>query len=216
MKPGKYHIVTVAACLLAFSAVLAQSTSPSVAPPPHGFGPNDTLVVFATQLPDGTWVPTSALPDAECIGKMPKWMANERKKWSRLRNAVYVTYPYAQSAARVITDINAQLNAVYSEKERKRIIKAKEKELKEAFGDKVTNLSVYQGKVLMKLINRQTGFNCYEILKEYKGGANARFWQTIAFFFGSNLKQPYNPKGDDAEMENIVQEVERMYFPYRG
>ena len=79
-----------------------------------------------------------------------------------------------------------------------------EKDLKKEFADKVTNLSVYQGKVLMKLINRETGNNCYEIIKEYKGGFNAGFWQAIAFVFGSNLKQPYDAKGDDREIEKFV------------
>ena len=51
----------------------------------------------------------------------------------------------------------------------------------------------------MKLINRETGNNCYEIIKEYKGGLTARFYQTVAFFFDGDLKQPYDPNGDDAE-----------------
>ena len=63
----------------------------------------------------------------------------------------------------------------------------------------------------MKLINRETGNNCYNILKEFKGGFTARFWQTVAFFFGSSLKQPYDPNGEDAEIESIVKEVRRMY-----
>ena len=64
----------------------------------------------------------------------------------------------------------------------------------------------------MKLINRETGVtNCYDILKELKGGFTARFWQTVAFFFGSDLKQPYDAKGQDAEIETIVKEVQRMY-----
>ena len=63
----------------------------------------------------------------------------------------------------------------------------------------------------MKLIKRETGNNCYEIIKEYKGGLTARFYQTVAFFFGGDLKQPYEKNGEDAEMEKIVQEVERMY-----
>ena len=62
----------------------------------------------------------------------------------------------------------------------------------------------------MKLINRETGNNCYEIIKEYKGGALARFYQTVAFFFDSNLKQPYNAAADDAEIEKIVLEVEEL------
>jgi hypothetical protein len=64
----------------------------------------------------------------------------------------------------------------------------------------------------MKLINRETGgTDCYSILKEFKGGFTARFWQTVAFVFGSDLKQPYDAKGKDAEMESIVKEVQRMY-----
>ena len=63
----------------------------------------------------------------------------------------------------------------------------------------------------MKLINRQTGNNCYEIIKEYKGGLVARLYQTVAFFFDSNLKQSYDASGDDAEIEKIVLEVQRMY-----
>jgi hypothetical protein len=94
---------------------------------------------------------------------------------------------------------------------RKDYIKSREKELKKEFTDPLTNLSVYQGKVLMKLINRETGNNCYEIIKEHKGGLTARFYQTVAFFFNSSLKQPYDPKGDDLEIEKIVLEVQRMY-----
>ncbi len=184
-------------------------------PPMPTTGPNDTIAVYVS-LYNGEWVPTSALDDVEVVAKMPRWMANERKKWSRLRNAVYVTYPYAITASKVINEINARMAAAKTEAQRTQIIKSKERELKAAFSDKITNLSVYQGKVLMKLINRETGNNCYDILKEYKGGVNARFWQTVAFVFGSSLKQPYEPRGEDAEMEGIVKDVERMYFPWKS
>jgi hypothetical protein len=70
---------------------------------------------------------------------------------------------------------------------------------------------VFQGKVLMKLINRETGNNCYEIIKEYQGGLTARFYQTVAFFFNSNLKQPYDAQHDDLVIERLVKEVQRMY-----
>lgn len=176
------------------------------------YGPNDTIVVFATYLDDSTLVPTSVLPDATCIGKMPGWMAEKIRKWTRLRNAVYVTYPYAKEAGRVINEINISLAGIESKEQRRKLIKQREKDLKKAFSDKITNLSVYQGKVLMKLINRQTGSDCYEILKEYKGGANARFWQTVAFIFGSSLKQSYDPRGADQEIEGITREVELLYM----
>lgn len=95
--------------------------------------------------------------------------------------------------------------------ERKRIIKSREKDLKREFADKLTELSVYQGKVLMKLIYRETGNNCYNLIHEYKGGFTAGFWQTIAIVFGSNLKQNYDPTEKDRALEVIVQDVERMY-----
>lgn len=174
-------------------------------------GVNDTITVFATLYEDGSLVPTAVLPDAWCYGKMPKWMRKQMKTWTRLRNAVYVTYPYAKAAGKVIAEINASLAGITDAGERRRLIKQREKDLKKTFADKIINLSVYQGKVLMKLINRQSGSNCYEILEEYKGGANARLWQTVAFFFGSSLKQSYDPLGEDAEMEGIAREVELLY-----
>ena len=128
-----------------------------------------------------------------------------------LRNAVYVTYPYARKAGNIMNEINQKLTSVTDKNQRKKYIKSREKELKKEFADPLTELSVYQGKILMKLINRQTGNNCYEIIKEYKGGFTARFWQTVAFFFSSNLKQPYDAVGDDKVIEEIVMEVERMY-----
>ena len=110
-----------------------------------------------------------------------------------------------------MNEMNVQLAKMSSESEKKAYIKSREKELKKEFADPLTNLSVYQGQILMKLINRQTGNNCYNIIKEYKGGFTARFWQTVAFFFGSSLKQPYDAKGDDQQIEGFVLEMERMY-----
>lgn len=175
------------------------------------YGPNDTITVYATYINDSTIIPTGVLPDAWCYGHMPHWMRDKMKKWTRLRNAVYVTYPYAKAAGKVITEINASLVGVTDDGVRRKLIKDREKDLKKTFADKVVNLSVYQGKVLMKLINRQTGSDCYDILKEYKGGANARLWQTVAFFFGSSLKQSYDAQGEDAEIESIAKEVELLY-----
>jgi hypothetical protein len=178
---------------------------------PPEYGVNDTITVYATFLEDGTMVPTSSLPMVEVVGKMPRWMAKQKKQMTRLRNAVYVTYPYAREAGRIINYMNARMATMKDERTRNAFIKLQEKELKTAFGDKITNLSVYQGKVLMKLINRETGTNVFDILKEYRGGVNARLWQTIAFVFGSSLKQPYNALGEDAEIEGYVREVQMLY-----
>jgi hypothetical protein len=172
---------------------------------------NDTIRVEAYITPEGDTIPQSWLPTVQVSTVQTRALKNYWNNWTRLRNAVYVTYPYARKASKVIQSVNAQLANVQDEKLRKQIIKSREKELKRDFADKVTNLSVYQGKVLMKLINRETGNNCYQLIKEYKGGFNAGIWQTVAFVFGSSLKQPYSPNGEDQEIEKIVVEVQKIY-----
>ncbi len=173
------------------------------------FGRNDTLTRMAIVF-EGDTIEAKILPGIY-IYSYARNMGT-KAKWTRLRNAVYVTYPYARKAAIVFNDINKNIAGKTDKAFVRNYINSREKELKKEFTDPLTNLSVYQGKVLMKLINRETGGNnCYDIVKELKGGFTARFWQTVAFFFGSNLKQPYDAKDADAEIERFVKEVQRMY-----
>jgi hypothetical protein len=182
------------------------------------WGPNDTILVRAIII-DGESYPYSELETVYITNGSYENMVKQIAAYNRLRNAVYVTYPYARLAGATINEINARLIGMDAKKERKKIIKSKEKELRKQFTDPLTNLSVYQGKVLMKLVNRQTGNNCYEIIKEYKGGLQARFYQTVAFFFGSSLKQPYDWQNDvtDKQIEAIVREIDATWYdnPYR-
>ena len=173
-------------------------------------GKNDTIQTLAI-IYDGDTLELKTLEFVFVYAKLSPAQVKAIAKYNRLRNAVYVTYPYARRAGMVMNDINAKLVAVNEKEERKKYIRSREKELKKEFSDPLTNLSVYQGKVLMKLINRETGNNCYEIIKEYKGGVTARLYQTVAFFFDSNLKQSYDADTDDATIEKIVKEVQRMY-----
>jgi uncharacterized protein DUF4294 len=191
--------------LSAVSLLRAQQAPSSVQ-----YGPKDTLVVPMIVY-QGDTIPSRILAMVWVTHPMTKAMRRRVEEWTRLRNAVYVTYPYARRAGFILNEMNLKLAVLSNESDKKAYIKTREKELKKEFTDPLEKLSVYQGKVLMKLINRQTGNNCYDIIKEYKGGFTARFWQTVAFFFGSSLKQPYDASGDDRLMESIVLEVERMY-----
>ena len=173
-------------------------------------GLHDTIQTQAIVY-DGDTMELKTLEFVFVYAKLSAAQAKANAQYNRLRNAVYVTYPYARRAGAVMNDINAKLTAVKEKEDRKKYIKTREKELKKEFNDPLTNLSVYQGKVLMKLINRETGNNCYEIIKEYKGGVTARLYQTVAFFFDSNLKQSYDADTNDATIERIVKEVQRMY-----
>lgn len=174
------------------------------------YGPNDTIVVPA-KVYGNELLPASSGEYVWVQAPMTPAMRRRYEEWTRLRNAVYVTYPYARRAGMIMNEMNAKLALLTDEGKRKAYINSREKELKKEFTQPLEQLSIYQGKILMKLINRQTGNNCYNIIKEYKGGFTARFWQTVAFLFNSSLKQPYDPKGDDKAIEAIVEEVERMY-----
>ena len=218
----KYLLLIQFVLLTTGSAVFAQTAPPPGTPPPADttgipdniprpeLGPYDTIPVPA-KVYQGELISVKTGDYVFVHAPMPPGMRKRYEEWTRLRNAVYVTYPYARKAGIIMNDINAKLALLSTESQRKDYIKTREKELKKEFTDPLEKLSIYQGKVLMKLINRQTGNNCYEIIKNYKGGFTARFYQTVAFFFTTNLKQPYDPKGDDQAIESIVQEVERMY-----
>lgn len=174
---------------------------------------NDTILVGAIFY-DSEWIPYKELDNVYVSNLPPERMAKVLQKYNRLRNAVYVTYPYARTAGLTLRDVAAHLESFSSKRERRKYIKSREKELKAKFADPLTNLSIYQGKVLMKLINRQTGNNCYEIIKEYKGGLNARMYQTVAFFFNSSLKQDYDLEEDatDRQIESIVKEIDGTWY----
>ncbi len=182
------------------------------------WGPNDTITIPAVYY--HSEIVGYKEEEMVWVSKLsPAKLEKFKQEWTRLRNAVYVTYPYARIAGATINDINTQLEKYSGKAERKAYIKSREKELRTQFGDPLTNLSVYQGKVLMKLINRQTGNNCYEILKEYKGGLNARLYQTMAWFVGGNLKQDWNLKQNsfDRQIESFVNEIDGSWYynPYR-
>lgn len=174
------------------------------------YGSNDTLVHEAIVY-NGDTIELKTFNNLYFYSKLTEAQRAAAAKYNRLRNAVYVTYPYARKAGMVMNEMNAVLVTINDKSEKKKYIHSKESVLRKEFTNPLTNLSVYQGKVLMKLINRETGNNCYEIIKEYKGGLTARLYQTVAFFFNSNLKQPYDEKDEDAVVEKLVKEVQRMY-----
>ena len=171
----------------------------------------DTIKSYAEITPEGDTIPSAwilpALVETKIAEKWKKYWA----EWTRLRNAVYVTYPYAKRAGKIMNEINGKLVNVIDKKQRRAIIHEREAELRKEFTSKLSQLSVYQGKVLMKLIFRETGSNCFEIVDEYKGGFTAVAYQSVLFFFGTSLKQSYDPTEKDKAMEAIVKDVEKMY-----
>jgi hypothetical protein len=210
---NRYRILLVAVLVCLGQITFSQTIDPSTK-----WGPNDTIIVDAI-IYNGESMPYKELEMVVVSNLPPDKLAKYLEEYNRLRNAVYVTYPFARVAGGTMNEINVQLKGVTNKKQRKKIIRSREKDLRQQFTEPITSLSVYQGKVLMKLINRQTGNDCYEIVKEYKGGLNARMYQTVAFFFGSSLKQSYDLARDhtDRQIETIVREIDGMWYnnPYK-
>lgn len=128
--------------------------------------------------------------------------------YARLRYNVYKVYPYANTAAFLLKDVHEKLAKLPDEKSRKKYLKNIEKELNKRFKGELSEFTISQGIVLVKLINRQTGRSCFDIIQEVKGGFNAVVWQGVALVFSNNLKREYEPTGKDQEIEGIVQEIE--------
>lgn len=197
------RLLFVKTCSFCFVVILAAKSNSAFGQA----GINDTLTAAAV-IYNGDTIEAKTL---SLVDLYTRYAPGTISKWTRLRNAVYVTYPYAVKAGAVLNDINSKLTGISDKAEKRKYIKSREKELKKEFTDPLTSLSVYQGRVLMKLINRETGNNCYEIIKEYKGGLTARFYQTVAFFYSTSLKQPYDAEDEDRDIERFVQEVCRNY-----
>jgi len=141
--------------------------------------------------------------------------ASRKKELDILRYRVYRVYPYAILASNVLKQMDQELGINPSRKQKKKYIDNLDVELNSKFKNELKNLSEEEGRILVRLINRQTGRRTYDIIKELKGGLNARMYQTAFSMISNDLKSTYDPYGKDKDVEMIVQELEsRKYSQY--
>jgi hypothetical protein len=119
-----------------------------------------------------------------------------RVEYMRLVRNVKRAMPYAKMVAYQMQMLEDNLSRTKGRKERKKYIEASEEALKKQFEASVRELSINQGKILMKLIHRETGKTTWEVLKGYKGNASAFFWQSFGTFWGHDLKSEFDPVTD--------------------
>jgi Domain of unknown function (DUF4294) len=174
-------------------------------------GPNDTIPVLVYKINPTDSFAFYYMQAVEVRGILTENGKKAIAEQKRMRRYIMNVYPIAIKAAEVLNDIRTQTAAMDTRREKRHYRKANEKVVKDEFTDKIKNLCYAEGKVLCKLIYRETGETCYDIIKELKSGINARLWQTVSFFFDGNLKKKYDPNGEDMDMEMIVKEVARMY-----
>lgn len=145
-----------------------------------------------------------------------KW--KNSKQWRKYYRTVYnfkKTYPYALKAKIIIKDADSTLaHSGFTNREREKYLKEYEKRLFREFEKPLRGLTFSQGRLLLKLLDRELGQTSYYVIKNYRGGAAAGFWQGIAKIFGSDLKKPYDRFGEDKIVEELVQLYHKGAFDY--
>jgi len=167
----------------------------------------ERIVVYAHML-DGDTIPVIILPELRVFSLRPYKNKREARKMTKLIRNVKRVYPYAKLAGLKLNEYEEILTGIEDKKTRKKIMKQAEQELDEEFGDDLRDLTFSQGRILIKLIYRETGSSSYDLVAELRGKFRAFFYQAFARLFGFNLKNAYDPEGDDADIEFIVQMIE--------
>ena len=126
------------------------------------------------------------------------------KEHERMIRAVKKVYPLAKDAARRLENLDAELEALELKRDRKAYTKALEDALTAEITPMLWKMTRYEGKILLKLIDRETNITVFGIIKELRSGFTAGFYQALARLFGNNLKLEYDPEGEDAVLEQIV------------
>ena len=161
-------------------------------------------LVFKHRIIDSDTLPHITLQEVPVIPQYKFKNKRQKRRYSKLVRNVKITLPYARKAGKKINEINAELALIENEKERKKFLNTKEEELFKEFEKPLKKLTFSQGRLLIKLINRETGDTTYQLIKEYKGGVSAFFWQGVARLFGSNLKSEFDEDGEDKMIEHII------------
>ncbi len=166
------------------------------------------------RVENGDTVFYDSIKPAKVFMKMPRQKGREWRKYYRLVHNFSKAYPYALVARKMVMQTDSIIAADHLKGLKKdRYINGLQKELFGVFEKQLRNLTVSQGMLIMKLVDRETGRTSYNIIKEYKSGITAGFWQGIAKMFGSDMKKPYDPEGDDRETEELVKIWEDGDFP---
>ncbi len=151
---------------------------------------------------------------SKVYSRLPKMKGREWRKYYRLVHNFSKAYPYALVAKKLVVEADSTIAADRLKgARREKYISKVQKELFDVFEGQMRNLTVSQGALIMKLIDREVGKSSYNIIKGYKSGITAGFWQGIAKMFGSDLKKPYDPEGEDAAVEELVKIWQDGDFP---
>ncbi len=175
----------------------------------------DTLLLSAGPFPlwgiiqNGDTAFLSAIEEAYIFPTRKFKNNRDMQRYRKLIRNVKRVYPYAKIAGQKFREIDATLATLKTEKQQKEYIKRVEAEIMNQYEDDLKKLTLTQGRILIKLVDRETGHTSYEVVKELQGNFKAFLWQTLARLFGSNLKWAFDEKGEDKLINEIVVMIEK-------
>ena len=157
---------------------------------------------------EGDTIASLRMPTLYCFKPLNFKNNKQRQQYTRLVRNVKKTLPIAKEVNRAIIETYEFLQTLPDEKARQKHLNAVEKSVKEQYTPRMKKLTFAQGKLLIKLINRETDSSSFELVKAFLGPFKAGFYQAFAAIFGASLKKEYHPEGEDAMVEQIVWLVE--------
>lgn len=199
MNKKNFISITLVAAILFSAASLAVSAQDGY----KSLG--GTLLPYVIE--NGDTVFLAPLKASRVYEKKARKKGRQWRKYYRLVYNFAKVYPYAVVARDIVEEVDSTIkkdNLRYVRKDR--YVGEVTKELFHHFEKPLKNLTVTQGELLMKLIGRECGFTPFNIIREFKNNYAAAFWQGIAKLFGEDLKRPYDPEGEDAATEELVQQ----------
>ncbi len=160
--------------------------------------------------PQGHWHQEWVVVDGEpmpMVHILPVYVFNkgvDKRKYWRLVNAVKKVYPLAQTAKTMMADMEDELISLESDKEQKEYVKGVYKAIVDEYTPVIKKMTRTQGRVLLKLIDRETEYTAYNIVHDFRGGFVAGFWQGVSKVFGQDLKAEFGQADEDKIIEQIV------------
>lgn len=188
--------------IVIIAGVSAQAQVSSVSVRLPALGKNDTIRVAGTN-DNGEMIPWIALREVEIFGLRVFKSPAEQAAYNRLRYNVMKVMPYALFAKRRYEQLERDIALTSDKKQQKKLVKQCDKEIKEMFNREIKELTITQGQILTKLIDRELGRTTYDIIKETKGGITAFLYQSVARVVGHNLKSTYSAE-EDRDIESII------------
>ncbi|OCX51347.1 hypothetical protein BEL04_15055 [Mucilaginibacter sp. PPCGB 2223] len=188
---------------------LGLANAQTLTPQRPKLGKNDTIRVGMT-IVDGEYIPWLPLQDVLIYDTRIFKDAKARADYNMLRYNVLKVAPYAMFAGNRYRQLERDLATTNDKQKQKEMVKTCEKEVKDLFNHEIKNMTITQGEILIKLVNRETGDTSYELVKELKGGINAFMFQSLARLFGHNLKETYDPQ-EEHDIETILNNAGYKY-----